>query len=226
MTGGLLHPVTDEGMPEWIMPPVNDREPNPPPSYVVCFLSFLDRRFGILACRFMRALAHYYEVELHNFNLNSIMQAAIFTTVCEGYLGIPPHWYLWLHLFKAEMSSRNEGREKRPLRVGGCTLQLRQSRSSTYIRSIMLSSNRGWQNGWFYLWNDHGLLPEYTRNMVLECPAKWGWGAPASEQKRLDPFSRPSLSFGTWGSLRPWWRSLSTSEVSCHWCSGWCPCER
>jgi len=22
---------------------------------------------------------------------------------------------------------------------------------------------------------------------VLECSAKWGWGAPAAEQKRLDP---------------------------------------
>jgi len=51
----------------------------------------------------------------------------------------------------------------------------------------MPSSNRGWQNGWFYLQNDHDLLPEYTGKMVLECLAKWGWGAPASEQKRLDP---------------------------------------
>ena len=25
--GGLLRPIMDEGMPEWIMPPVNDREP-------------------------------------------------------------------------------------------------------------------------------------------------------------------------------------------------------
>jgi hypothetical protein len=39
---------------------------------VVCFLSFHDRRFEILANRFMRALAHYYGVELHNFNPNSI----------------------------------------------------------------------------------------------------------------------------------------------------------
>jgi hypothetical protein len=23
--------------------------------------------------------------------------------------------------------------------------------------------------------------------MVVECPAKWGWGAPAEEQKRLGP---------------------------------------
>jgi hypothetical protein len=39
----------------------------------------------------MRTLPHYYEVELHNFNPNSIAQATIFTTVCEGYLGIEPH---------------------------------------------------------------------------------------------------------------------------------------
>jgi len=104
---------------------VNDREPNLPPGYVVCFLSFLDRGFGIPAGRFIRALVHYYEVELHNFNPNSIIQAVVFATVCEGYLGIHPHWYLWLHLFKAEMSSRNEGGEKRPLRASGCMLQLR-----------------------------------------------------------------------------------------------------
>ena len=84
------------------------------------------------------------------------------------------------------MSSGNEGGEKRPLGAGSCTLQLRQSRSSQYIRSIMSSSNQGWQNGWFYLWNDHGLLPEYMRKMVTKCLAKWGWDAPTVEQKKLD----------------------------------------
>ena len=42
VVGGLLRPVTDERMPEWLVPLVNDREPNPPPGYVVCFLSLLD----------------------------------------------------------------------------------------------------------------------------------------------------------------------------------------
>jgi hypothetical protein len=42
--------------------------------------------------------------------------------MCEGYLGTPPHWNLWLHLFKADMSSRNEGGVKMPLRVVGFTL--------------------------------------------------------------------------------------------------------
>jgi len=51
----------------------------------------------------------------------------------------------------------------------------------------MPSSNRGWQNGWFYIRNDGGLLPEYTGKMVKECPQKWLWGAPTDEQKRLAP---------------------------------------
>jgi hypothetical protein len=44
-------------------------------------------------------------VEHHNFNPNFIIEAAIFTTVCEGYLGIEPHWDLWLHLFWAKAFS-------------------------------------------------------------------------------------------------------------------------
>jgi len=127
--GGLLRPITDVGSPEWMAPPVSDREPNLPPGYVVCFLLFLDRGFGTPAGRLIRAILHYYGVELHNLNPNSVMHAAVFTTVCEGFLGVPAHWNLWLHLFKAHMSARYEGGEKIPLRVSGCTLQLRQARS-------------------------------------------------------------------------------------------------
>ena len=63
---GILRPLKDVEFPEWIVPSANDREPNPPPGYVVCFLSFLDWGFGILAGRLIRAILHYYEVELHN----------------------------------------------------------------------------------------------------------------------------------------------------------------
>jgi hypothetical protein len=91
------------------------------------------------------------------------------------------------------MSSRNEGGEKRPLRVGGCTLQLRQSSSHLYIRSNMPSSNRGWQNEWFYLRNDGGLLPEYTRKMVVECPAKWGWAPNGGSEMPPQPVAPEGL---------------------------------
>jgi hypothetical protein len=68
----------------------DEQEPAPPTGYVVSFTLFHERGFGVQASRFMRALPHYYRVELHNFNPNSIAQAAIFTAVCEGYLGIDP----------------------------------------------------------------------------------------------------------------------------------------
>jgi hypothetical protein len=74
--------------------------------------------------RFLRALPSWYEVELYNFNPNSIAQAAIFVTVCEGYLGIPPHWNLWLHLFKVEHFTKaaKGGGSRKMVRASGCTL--------------------------------------------------------------------------------------------------------
>jgi hypothetical protein len=89
--GRLLRPISGEGAPEWIVAPVSDREPNLPPGYVVCFLSFLERGFRTPAGRLIRAILHYYGMELHNLNPNSVMQAAVFATVCEGFLGVPPH---------------------------------------------------------------------------------------------------------------------------------------
>jgi hypothetical protein len=54
-------------------------------------------------------------------------QAAIFVAVCEGYLGIAPHWDLWTHLFSAEpfASATGEKRVCMAVRAGGCILQLR-----------------------------------------------------------------------------------------------------
>ena len=97
---GLLHPVTDPNRPEWIAPR-GEPELRPRDGYVVSFVAFYERGLGLPADRFMRVLPHYYGVELHNFNPNSIAQVAIFVAVCEGYLGIAPHWELWLHLFRA-----------------------------------------------------------------------------------------------------------------------------
>jgi hypothetical protein len=86
---GLLRPLSDERRPEWI-PPTSGAAPSPPPGYVVSFVSFHERGFGVPASRFMRAILHNYGVELHNLSPNSISQAAIFVAVCEGYLGIAP----------------------------------------------------------------------------------------------------------------------------------------
>jgi hypothetical protein len=86
---GLLRPLSGDSQPEW-MPPPSVAAPSPPPGYVVSFVSFHERGFGVPASHFMWAILHVYRVELHNLSPNSISQAAIFAAVCEGYLGIAP----------------------------------------------------------------------------------------------------------------------------------------
>jgi hypothetical protein len=142
---GLLRPLSDERQPEWIPPP-SGAAPSPPPGYLVSFVSFHERGFGVPASRFMLAILHNYGVELHNLSPNSISQAAIFAAVCEGYLGIDPHWDLWTHFFSTELfaSPTGERRVHAVVRADGCILQLRQSRASQYIPAVLVSSNKGW----------------------------------------------------------------------------------
>jgi hypothetical protein len=151
VTDGFLRPLSGRPQPEW-MAPGSEAGPTPPPGYVVSFIPFHERGFGVPASRFMRALLHY-GVELHNFNPNSIAQAAIFAAVCEGFLGIDPHWDLWTHLFSAEFfaASTDAKKVRMAVRAGGCTLQLRSGHAQQYIPASLVSSNKGWQNRWFYL---------------------------------------------------------------------------
>jgi hypothetical protein len=127
---GLLRPLSDGLQPEW-MAPSSEADPTPPPRYVLSFIPFHGRGFGVPASRFMRALLHHYGVELHNLNPNSIVQAAIFAAVCEGFLGIDPHWDLWTHLFSVEFFATTMEAKKVRMAVwaSGCTLQLRQGRA-------------------------------------------------------------------------------------------------
>ena len=69
---GLLHPITDPDRPEWIAPS-GEPEPRPREGYVMSFVSFHECGLGLPADQFIQALPHYYYMELHNFNPNSIM---------------------------------------------------------------------------------------------------------------------------------------------------------
>jgi hypothetical protein len=185
---GLLRPLSGEPQPEW-MAPGSGVGPTPPSGYVVSFIPFHERGFSVPASCFMWALLHYYRVELHNFNPNSIAQADIFAAVCEGFLGIDPHWDLWLHLFSAEFFAATTEAKKVRMVVwaGGCTLQLRPGRAQQYIPASLASSNKGWQNRWFYLHNDDGRLPPFSQRVVTAAGVNWRWGATREKQEKLQP---------------------------------------
>jgi hypothetical protein len=185
---GLLRPLSGDPQPEWMVPP-SGAGPTPPPGYVLSFISFHERGFGVPASRFMRALLHYYGVELHNLNPNSIAQAAIFAAVCEGFLGIDPHWDLWTHLFSVEPFplTMGENKVRMVVRADGCIVQLRQARAQQYIPAILVSSNKGWQRRWFYLRNDDGRLPLFSQRVVTTAGSNWRYGAAREKQEKLHP---------------------------------------
>jgi hypothetical protein len=185
---GFLRPLFGDPQPEWIAPP-SGAAPSPPPGYVLSFVSFHERGFGVPASRFMRAILHFYGVELHNLSPNSIAQAAIFAAVCEGFLGIGPHWDLLTHLFSVEpfALATGERRVRMAVRAGGCILQLKQARAQQYIPAILASSNKGWQRWWFYLRNDDGRLPSFSQRVVTTSGTNWRYGAPRERQKNLQP---------------------------------------
>jgi hypothetical protein len=73
------------------------------------------------------------------------------------------------------------------VRAGGCTLQLRPGRAQQYITASLTSSNKGWQNRWFYLRNDGGMLPPFSQRVVTAAGTNWRWGATREKQEKLQP---------------------------------------
>jgi hypothetical protein len=63
------------------------------------------------------------------------------------------------------------------VRAGGCTLQLRSGRAQQYIPASLVSSNKGWQNLWFYLRNDDRVLLPFSQRVVTATGDNWCWGA-------------------------------------------------
>jgi hypothetical protein len=159
VTTGQLATNEDGRPPVWIDPPARDREPNPPFGYVVSFIRFHERGFAAPASRFLCGLCFHYGVELHNFTPNAISKAATFVSVCEGFLGIPVNWDLWVHLFRAELHIVTTLEPKCAARAGGMTIAPRETRRELYIPCTMTSNNAEWQWGWFYLRNDEPNLP-------------------------------------------------------------------
>jgi hypothetical protein len=161
VVGGQLAANVDGQPAEWIEPPMRDRVPNPPFGYVVSFILFHERGFAAPASRFMRALCYHYGAELHNFTPNAISQAATFVGVCEGFLGIPVNWDLWVYLFHAELHTlaTSEPRIRHAARAGGLSIALRSACREQYIPCTRTSNNAEWERGWFYLRNSGAGLP-------------------------------------------------------------------
>jgi len=172
---GLLCPRTSSSRPEWIAPAADHREPRPPKDYVVSFAKFHRHGLGSPPSHFMRALCHHYGVELQHFSPNAVTAAAVFAAVCVVYLGMMPHWDLWLHLYWGELFNAPSGTTgvRKPVRAGCLNLVLKTGKSERpreYIPVVLTSNLAGWDSQWFYLRNDDDLFSAYTGHLISEHP--------------------------------------------------------
>ena len=92
---------------EWRLPGDKDT-PSPPDGYVVSFAHFHERGFTTPAHKFLWGLMHYYKVELQHLNPNRIQHIAAFIALCEGFLGISPHFDLWWYFFTVTLLKKWE----------------------------------------------------------------------------------------------------------------------
>jgi hypothetical protein len=56
-----------------------------------------------------------------------------------------------------------------------------------YTSVTLTSLNKGWRSHWFYLRNNDGRLPKYTKQVVTAAGEHWWWGMPQEHQAQLQP---------------------------------------
>ena len=181
---GLLMPRTDAM--EWLVPG-NEALPAPPDGYVVSFRHFHERGLGMPPHPFFRGILHHYGLELQHLNPNSVQHLAAFVALCEGFLGIAPHFRLFKHFFDCQLVTKKDtAGNPRAVPIGSASFRLRGGRSRKYISIALTDSNKGWHEQWFYLRNTAATpLPEFTGNLITAAPEKWHFGVPGDEKRGI-----------------------------------------
>ena len=63
-------------------------------------------------------------MELHHLTPNGIQHIAAFVALCEGFLGISPHFDLWRYLFVVNLLKRRAGKQELHTPVGCAGIHL------------------------------------------------------------------------------------------------------
>lgn len=146
---------------------VREDFPTPDTGKIVVFQPFFLFGLGLPAEDLFRGLLHFYGINLHHLNPNSILQIAIFIYLCEGYYCIRPHFAFFLYL--CHMKPKH--RKKNPTVVGGNGIQIWPDRNGEFFALPLRSSNKGRWSKWFYCSNPIPGLPPFTSDapMVRDC---------------------------------------------------------
>jgi hypothetical protein len=142
--------------------------PWPPPGFRVIFISFMLLGLSLPLHPFLCGLLFAYGIQLHDLNPNTILHIACFSTLCECFLGIEPHWAIWHRIFAVWHPLRYQ--------TGGFSCQVRPD--VPYFNLQMPKNNPGWRTKWFYAKDksfageDFG-LEEFRATTILRPRVSW-----------------------------------------------------
>ena len=71
---------------------------------------------------------------------------AAFVALCEGFLGINPHFDLWRYFFTVSLSKRKVGGKDVSMPMGCASVHLCHNRLKGYLSMRLLTSNKGWHS--------------------------------------------------------------------------------
>ncbi|KAI4978246.1 hypothetical protein ZWY2020_014800 [Hordeum vulgare] len=104
VTADDLLELVEQGMianKSWRLPVEGEMELAPQEGERVLLLSHVYRGFSLPPHPFFRGIMNHFEAQLHHFAPNAIAHLAAFVTLCECFIGCPPHWGLLKYIFSA-----------------------------------------------------------------------------------------------------------------------------
>ena len=81
------------------LPPPGEDEPLPRGDERVLLLSHVDRGFSLPPHPFLLDLLAFTGSQLHHLVPNTITLLSSFFTLCEGFIGIDPHWNIFRAIY-------------------------------------------------------------------------------------------------------------------------------
>ena len=66
-------------------------------------------------------------MELQHLTPNGIQHIAVFIALCEGFLGISPHFDLWRHFFAVNLLKKRVRKQELHALVGCASIHLRNN---------------------------------------------------------------------------------------------------
>ena len=121
-------------------------------------------------------------MELQHHTPNGVQHIAAFVALCEGFLGISPHFDLWWYLFAVTLLKKRE----LSVPMGCADNQLRNNRVNEYPPMHLSTSNKGWHSYWFYVKDDATApLLAFSRRIIEEVLEPWKWGVPDKDKKKI-----------------------------------------